>query len=442
MVLPQVRARWMGTRAATYTPDRIQQILLTAAVSNSPLAEQQLYDMMEETWPRLVKATQEIKNAVLGLEWQVVEPEGARPGVADLLKRAQRGMRGVPGEEQSGWRDTLADLMDGWTRGVSVSEIFWEARSGINYPLAWLPRATRDIPATHYGWQTDGDLGLRIYPDANTSGDGVPLAQRKFLVAIRKARKGHSSRGALLRSLAWWWAAANFSREWLLNFAQLFGQPYRWATYDSASPGAREQLAAMMDAMGSAAWGVGPSGSDVKFVESKSSSGENPQEKVLRLADEACDLLLLGQTLTTSAGDSGSRALGEVHANVRSDIIDAAAAWLCEILNEQLAPAIVELNYGDQGEDASLPYWECGRKAQVDQKMRAETAQIWIESGIDIPAEFLHEFLSIPRPQPGEDVIGGSSAGVTPALRRAVAKLPLDAREYVLARVRDTAAED
>ena len=36
--------------------------------------------------------------------------------------------------------------------------------------------------------------------------------------------------------MAWWWCAANFSADWLLNYAQIFGIPIRWTTYAQGVP--------------------------------------------------------------------------------------------------------------------------------------------------------------------------------------------------------------
>ncbi|MEZ0258535.1 MAG: DUF935 family protein, partial [Chthoniobacter sp.] len=70
------------------------------------------------------------------------------------------------------------------------------------------------------------------------------------------------------------------------------------------------------------------------------------------------DLLVLGQTLTTDTGGmgagGGSHALGQVHADVRSGIIDAAAKFTAGILEQQLIPAILRLNYGDCEEAPNL----------------------------------------------------------------------------------------
>ena len=442
ILLPGARERWMMPQAATMTPQRIEWILRGALTSESPAAEHALYDLMEATWPRLLKNRMEVTDAVISLDWQIMDsPDGENtPGAKSLVERTKNGMAGDPIVDGNGWRATMESVMSAWFRGVAIVEVDWEYRSGTRYPGAWLPKQTRDVDARQFGWRTDGRLML--YPDGRPE-NAIDFPANKFLIAIRKAGKGHPSGTALLRALAWWWCAANFSAEWLLNFAQIFGQPFRWATYEGGQEGVKEELAAMMEQMGSAPWGIGPKGSEVKWHESAKSGSDNPQAHMLDRADTACDLLILGQTLTSSVSkEGGSRALGDVHSSVRSDIIDSAALWLAEIYNEQLIPGVVSVNYGQPGEDSSLPWFQPARKSKKDTKVIAETFEVLLRAGIPLLKEEVYDSLDMSQPKPGEDAFegtgaGGIPAGTPPEMRRLLAKLPLDAREYVLAKLRD-----
>lgn len=439
ILLPAARTRWMLPYAAQMTPARIEQILRAALTSESPRNEQELYTLMESTWPRLLKNRMEVTDAVLGLDWQIIDAaEGENlAGAKSLLERTKNGMRGNPIEDGDGWRATLSSLMDAWFRGISIAEIDWEYRAGgTRYPAAWLPRQTRDVSPACFGWKSNSRLML--YPDGQPE-NAMDFPPHKFLIALRKAGKGHPSGTALLRALAWWWCAANFSGEWLLNFAQIFGQPFRWATYDAGQDGVKAELATMMEEMGSAAWGIGPDGTKIEWHESSKSGADNPQAHMLDRADTACDLLMLGQTLTTSQGDKGSQALGTVHQSVRADIIDSAALWLAEILNEQLVSSIVQVNMGDMGEDSALPWFQPARKDKQDTKVIAETFEIVLRSGIPLLKEEVYDALDMSQPKPGEEAFegntGGIPAAIPPDMRAMLAKLPLDAREYFLARL-------
>lgn len=440
ILLPAARERWMMPLAATMTPARIEQILRAALTSESPANEQGLYDLMEATWPRLLKNRMEVTDAVMALDWQLMDAPAAEntPGAKELIGRVKNGMCGNPIEDGQGWRATGESLLSAWFRGVSISEIDWEYRGGRRFPAAWLPAQTRDVSPRHFGWKTDGRLML--YPDGQPE-HAQDFPPHKFLIGIRKAGKGHPSGTALLRALAWWWAAANFASEWLLNFAQIFGQPFRWGTYDAGQEGVKAELATMMEEMGSAAWGIGPDGTKIEWHESTKSGADNPQAHMLDRADTACDLLVLGQTLTGSVSkEGGSRALGDVHSAVRSDIIDSAALWLAEIYNEQLIPAVAAINYGEVSEDSALPWFQPARKSKKDSKVIAETFEIILRSGIPLLKEEVYDALDMSQPKAGEDAFaGGSTPGIpadaSPDMRRMLAKLPLDAREYFLARL-------
>ena len=460
ILLPHARTRWMLPAASGMTPATIESILKEALTGKSPRREQDLYSLMEATWPRLLKNKMEVVESVLSLDWNLMDPpeDEQIPGAKELIGRTKNGMKGDPITDGHGWRATLSALLDAWFRGISISEIEWEFRGGKKFPGAWLPKQTRDLPPWHYGWRTgpqgssaggpsENDGRLVLYPDA-TGQSAMDFPPNKFLIAIRKAGKGHPSGTALLRCLAWWWSSSNFSQDWLLNFAQIFGQPFRWATYDGSQEGVKDDLSAMMESMGSAAWGIGPDGTKVEWHESSKSGADNPQSHVMSLADTACDLLVLGQTLTGSVGDSGSRALGEVHQSVRADVIDSAAAWLAEVLNEQLIPAVVSLNYGETNEDSSLPWFQPTRKSKKDTKVIAETFEIILRSGIPLVREEVYDALDMSMPEDGDEVFSSipnpqspisdpSPAESSPEIRRLLAKLPLDAREYFLAKLKE-----
>lgn len=427
IVLPQVRSRWAMPMLRQMTPEYIEGILREALTGASPRREQELYTLMLQTWPRLAKNVAEIKNTVIGLEWNLMHPEGLpeNPALEQLIARARLGMRGDPMGEGLGWEGTLRHLLDAWFRGVALVEIDWQATGA-----AVLPRQARPIPPWHYGWLPETGR-LVLYPEAH-SGHHIDIPPSKFLVAVRNASGGHPSGGALLRPLAFWWCAANFSAEWFLNFAQIFGQPFRFATYARGDADAAEVLAEIMAEMGATGYAVAPEGTTIDLKEPAKGAGDNPQLALMHRADELCDILLLGQTLTTSVGDSGSRALGEVHQNVRADIVDSAANWLAEILNEQLLPALALLNTGQRPDYAELPYFEPSRKQGVDTKVLAETIEILVRAGLPIPKAWAYASLDVPEPKEGEPVI----TPPTPDLAPALAQMPVEARAYVLSHLK------
>jgi phage gp29-like protein len=130
-----------------------------------------------------------------------------------------------------------------------------------------------------------------------------------------------------------------------------------------------------------------------------------PQSHLMDVADRACDILLLGQTLTTDNTGTGSRALGEVHDGIRTEVLQSVASWTASILTEQLIPAIVRLNFGAvPAED--MPFAEITIPRVKDTKAAAERFKILVETGVKMPAKWVYEELEIPEPVDGEAIFG------------------------------------
>jgi len=148
ILLPQARSRWMLPALRSLTPDAVANILSQALPARSPLHEQQLYLLMQQTWPRLCKNISEVKNAVINLPWRTAQPEGLPAALPrELLDKARLGMRGDPFTGTLGWEGMLRHLLDAWFRGISVVELIWEARG------RWiLPKCAVHVPPWHYGW--------------------------------------------------------------------------------------------------------------------------------------------------------------------------------------------------------------------------------------------------------------------------------------------------
>ena len=97
---------------------------------------------------------------------------------------------------------------------------------------------------------------------------------------------------------------------------------------------------------------------------------------MLDRAEKQMDLLILGQTLTSDVSKhGGSRALGEVHADVRAEVIQAAANFAAGVLNAQLVRSILLLNYG---EDSEAPeFRQRRRRSRTAWPTRNETRPCW-----------------------------------------------------------------
>ena len=422
ILTPEAQRRWRGTLLAWYTPQRVEYIL-RAAMTGDLITQWELFHMMEQTWPKLAECLQKLKRSVAALDWHVEswsEQEEEADKEADercaLVNHCLRKMRPDPTQAERGFSGMVFDVLDAWAKGISVNELLWEPRDTSDLGQIIAPKATAWVHPDNYALGGDGELGLRINPVQNMGNIAMPTLPMsvepfppyKFLIATNQASTFHFSATAMLRPLCWWWVAFNFGAEYLVNYAQLFGIPVRLGQYPKgATPAEVENVVSMLSNMGSAAWAAFPEGTQFQLLDSSKGTGQMPQAEILDRADKYCELLFMGQTLTSDVKDSGSRALGDVHMSVKDEIVQTAADWVCEVLNTQLVPAILELNYGDSDK---APRIEAKQRKEEDKLQEAQRDQILLQN-VPMPKAWFYERHGIPLPSDGEETIGGAQMG-------------------------------
>ena len=399
---PAEPTRWGSLVPAKPSPAFIRTIL-DAALAGDVASQADLFDLMLDTWPRLRKAMHEICSAVSRVRYHV-NPAAPKEGVdatpeaedrADLVRRSLGQWSPTPGTDESGFEDTIYDLAQALGSGVSAVELLWEQ----NAEGMHRPRAGCNVPMRLLRWDNEtGRLMLQAGDEAHL------LTAPKFLVGAHKTRSGPAIGWGLFRPLAWWWCAAQWGREWLLSYSQVFGQPFRWVNHSANMNGADlSKLDAMLANMGAQGWARFPEGVTLSYIESRGSAGQDsPQRVLLDLADKVCDILILGQTLTTDVGDSGSRALGNVHEGVRRERVQQMSQWVADVINYQLVPSLCQLNYGAA---TDCPIVAPDFTETPDPDKLAERIGKWVDVGVEVPLAWAHEQTGVPRPRNGEPVL-------------------------------------
>ena len=442
LLRPQAAYRWLLPQLAAITPQYIEMVL-RGAMAGSHVQAWELFDLMEDTSPRLLKNLNELKRAVVAMDWTLAPwheedqpPSDSAKAKARFVSSACRQMRPAAAADENGLSGTIYDVLDAWGKGQTVLEVDWEARpcGGLGDMVA--PRATYWVHPTCYTWTMDGRLGLRaelaqartgnrfhradaagaLSPGVWQSTSWQPLPDavarfpdHKFLISICKAKSGTALGGALLRPLAWWWCAGNFSADWCLNLGQIFGLPFRWVNYDPAAPQATvDGICSMLERMGNNAWAAFPAGTTFELKEPAQAGDHSPQGDMLDRAEKQMDLLILGQTLTSDVSKhGGSRALGQVHADVKTEVCQAAANFAAGVLNAQLVRSILLLNYGD---DTEAPQFRPVPQREDDALANARRDSTLLAAGVAMPRAWFYRRHGIPLPQAGEDTVGGASA--------------------------------
>lgn len=424
---PQAAYRWLLPQLSAITPQYVEMVLRGALAGNH-VQQWELFDLMFDTWPELAACSQELTDGVLQrkliFEAFAEEDEDATPTAqarCKLASAALRRMRPDAASDENDLDGTLKDILDGWFRGVTCLEIDWQTKVSAVHGQFVAPRATFWVHPVCFAFDTNGRLGLRVDADgqiqplnlAGTSLQPQPAVvgafpAHKFLIGIHKAKSGTALGGSLLRPLAWWWCAANFSADWLLNLAQVFGLPFRWANYEPHAPQATvDAICNMLQNMGSAGWAAFPSGTSLELKEATKEGGDHsPQGELLDRADRYARLIILGQTMSGSqdASKGGGKAFGSVESDVKARRINAAAKYACAILNTQLIPSILTINYGDDDEAPQVRLLE-DDEGDLSQ---AQRDKVLAGAGLEIPKSFLRKKYGLPAPREGEEVVGGS----------------------------------
>ena len=434
IVAPKARDRLLELIEREQLPSDVRDTL-AGALTGDLRRQQLLFQAMLDTWPRLQKNINEVLGEVCDAPWEInawsdhgKNASKTAEEKASLVKDAIKGMKPRPhwGELSEG--GLTKAIAYGYFAGHQVCEVLWDrGEKGIT------PRTSRVLPPRFYGYPYDeeGDDRLMLNRDGGYSGyDYEDFPEHHFLISINGGHPGHAAVAAPLRALTGYWLAAVFGLKWLLQFAQLFGIPFRWAEYSDDT--VQDKVCQMLESIGSAGWGAFPKGTKVNFESAAQSAQSLPQGDLLKMADAQADTFILGQTLTTDVGDSGSRALGDVHEKVRIGVMQRVADFVADVYNYQFVPSIVGLNYGNTDE---LPTYRAKfKKPQDEAAMVQRDRTLFVEMKLPVTKSYIYERYGVPVPDKDSDdlfqppqqsngVQGDPATGDDPAPHKTKARL-------------------
>ena len=390
---------------ANVTPDQVRAILRN--VRTGKLEDQdRLFRLMLDTWPRLRKALNEVSGAVARLEIEVKpgiregteEPTPQAQMIYETVERALESFSPRPGYWELDDCGMVKALVDAYAKGISVLEIVWQLDNGIVSPRCYAP-----VPAKYLAYpQSNNEIDrLMIAPLGANYSTLEDFPKDRFLIGVWGQGGMHPIHAANLRTLTKYWLSSVYGLGWLMQYAQLFGIPTRTAKTDGTEDGLNKAQE-MLESIGSSGWAAFGPGVEYEIHSASSAAADTlPQSHLMDVADKACDILLLGQTLTTDTGGTGSRALGQVHAGIRLDVLKSVADWVASIITTQLIPAIVRMNFGEVASE-DMPYCCLEIPQTKDDRAIAERVKIFTEIGLPMTNKYIYEVLGVPQPIEGE----------------------------------------
>lgn len=370
------------------TPVRLATLFREADAGNV-YRQMELYEEMEEKDPHLFSQLQTRKNAVIGLDFDVLpfSDDTRDKEIAKFVTECIDGLESI--------EDIFLDILDAIGKGFSVNEILWAYDEG--------RVVIEDIKWKHQKkFLFDDNDYLRVMTAEEPM--GILLPENKFVVHKYKAKSGHPSRAGVLRVCAWMYLFKNYDVKDWVAFAEVYGMPLRVGTYNAnTTKEDKEALMMAVSMLGSDAAGIISDSTKIDFHEASKSSSQDIYQALASFCNAEMSKAILGQTLTSEVGDTGSYAASKTHAGVRQDLLEADCKALAQVF---LRDVIRPLCYFNFGETKRLPYLKFHYEPPEDLKASAETYSILIKDmSLPIAADHVYDKFGIPKPQEGQEIL-------------------------------------
>ena len=175
------------------------------------------------------------------------------------------------------------------------------------------------------------------------------------------------------------------------EYADIFGMPVRIGKTNTNRKEDLDRMENALNEMGKAAYAVFGMGEEIEFVESHKTAGEMVYDRMMERINSELSKLILGNTMTSDVGRSGSRAQAEVHENASNDVIDADKLKLKYLVNDKLIP-LLKIQ-GVSNLDGKLFAWEESKDLKTLWEWTAKSLDHysidpkWITDTFGIPVE-------------------------------------------------------
>ncbi|OZN24432.1 hypothetical protein CFY87_09320 [Actinobacillus seminis] len=381
--------------SAKITPSKLKQILEDAE-NGDIQAQHQLFMDIEEQDSSIAANMMTRKRSVLTLDWRIVEPRNATPEEEKLQAEIDELFYQYPNLE-----DLFIDLMDAVGHGFSALEIEWKLENGKYIPHNFIPR-----PQSWFKLDKDDSLLLRT--PANQMGE--PLRPFGWVVHRHKSRSTQLARDGLYRILAWIYMYKHYSVRDFAEFLELYGMPIRIGKYGAGATNAEKRtLLRALAEIGHNAAGIMPESMQIELhnvANAGAASGNNPFLQMVDWCEKSIARLILGQTLTSGAdGKSSTNALGNVHNEVRRDLMISDAKQIAQTITQQIILPYLQINVDPNIAPHRVPYFEFDTKEYEDLSVFADAIPKLTGIGVQISESWVRDKLGIPEPQEGELIL-------------------------------------
>jgi len=314
--------------------------------------------------PHVFACIQSRKAGVLSLEWEInrgLDKAKDAELVEDLLKKLDI-------------HKLINDILDATLFGFQPIEIMW-GKVG-NYVL---PLELKAKPSEWFCFDEENLLKFRTKEHYW----GEELPPKKFLCPQNNPSYDNPYGERVLSRVFWPVTFKKGGLKFWVVFTEKYGIPHLIGKHPrGATKEETDKLADLLEEMIQDAIAVIPDDSSVEIQEANKSSSAEIFEKLIDKMNSEISKAILGQTLTTEIGTTGSYAASNTHMAVRQDIIDADKKLVEKTVN-QLIQWIYEINFAN----AEVPVFELYEPEDVDLTL-AQRDKILSDTGVKFTKEY------------------------------------------------------
>ncbi|HEU4958997.1 MAG TPA: DUF935 family protein [Sphingomonas sp.] len=295
-------------------------------------------------------------SAVVSRDWDVIPGDDKDPRSIAAAEALKDNLQAI------GWDRRTEKMLWAPFYGFAVAELCWAPHNGL---IGWSAIKVRH--ARRFRFDQDGRL--RLLTIANMSGEILP--DRKFWTVTAGGTDDDTTYGEGLAEALYWptWFKRNGVGFWN-TFLDKFAVPTAKGTYPRGSTQKDiDKLLAALKAIANDAGFVVPEGMAVELLQLAQRGADF--ETLCRYMDGAIAKIVLSQTMTTDNGSS--KAQGQVHADVKLEVVKADADLLSDSFNAGPARWFTDLNFGA---DVASPIVVRIVEEEDDLKEAAETDEI------------------------------------------------------------------
>jgi phage gp29-like protein len=392
---PQAGPRSAQSHALNYAsvntldPSRLAQAF--AAADRGDITHQSaLFELIEEQDSHVFGELSKRRRAVTGLGWRLEPKDDATQAELDRAAELDQMLRAIPNLE-----DAEYDLTDAIGKGFAAMEINWASGD------VWLPRPGEDgrpalhfIPQRMFKIETLGpETGQMKYLK---EGVPVPLTPGRWLIHEHRAKSGYIEQAALFRVLAWTYAYKMYNVQDMQKFLEIYGLPLRIGVYPPGiSDAERNQLLRAVRNIGHDGAGIIPDIMKIEYQEARLGRIDDFLDAITYW-ERKQSIAILGGTLTSQAdGKTSTNALGDIHNQVRREIMLHDVRQIEPSINKQLVRPIALLNGMFPPDRVPVFAYQTEEKADQEKMVAvlAECARI----GLEVDIGWAHRAMQIPR---------------------------------------------